>query len=55
MVLPARYMVLFRNFLHLSVLAVTDEIAKRAVILRAYYGLKPPGALQLPLRMLLRL
>jgi predicted nucleic acid-binding protein len=47
MVLAARYMVLFRNFPHLSVLPVTDEIAERAAILRASYGLKTPDAIQL--------
>ncbi len=40
-------MVLFRNFPHLSVLPVTDEIAERAAFLRAHYGLKTPDALQL--------
>jgi len=45
--LAARYMVLFRNFPHLSVLPVTDEIAERAAFLRAHYGLKTPDALQL--------
>jgi predicted nucleic acid-binding protein len=40
-------MVLFRNFPHLSVLPVTDEIAERAAILRAAYGLKAPDAIQL--------
>jgi len=40
-------MVLFRTFPHLSVLPVTDEIAERAAILRASYGLKTPDAIQL--------
>jgi predicted nucleic acid-binding protein len=47
MVLAARYIVLFRNFPHLSVLPVTDEIGERAAILRASYGLKTPDAIQL--------
>jgi predicted nucleic acid-binding protein len=47
MVLAVRYMVLFRNFPHLSVLSVTDEIAERAAFLRAYYNLKTPDAIQL--------
>jgi predicted nucleic acid-binding protein len=45
--LAARYMLLFRNFPHLSVLPVTDEIAERAAFLRAHHGLKTPDALQL--------
>jgi predicted nucleic acid-binding protein len=47
MVLASRYMVLFRNFPHLSVLPVTDEIPERAAILRGSYGLKTPDAIQL--------
>jgi len=47
MALAGRYMVLFRNFPHLSVLPVTDEVAERAAILRAAYGLKTPDAIQL--------
>ena len=47
MALAARYMVLFRNFPHLSVLPVTDEIAERAAFLRAHYRLKTPDAFQL--------
>ena len=46
MALAARYMFLFRNFPHLSVLPVTDEIAERAAFLRAHYDLKTPDALQ---------
>jgi predicted nucleic acid-binding protein len=45
--LAARYLVLFRNFPHLSVAPVTDEIAERAAFLRAHYSLKTPDALQL--------
>jgi predicted nucleic acid-binding protein len=47
MALAGRYMVLFRNFPHLSVLPVTDEIAERAALLRAAYRLKTPDAIQL--------
>ena len=39
-------MVLFRNFPHLSVLPVTDEIAERAAILQASYGLQTADAIQ---------
>jgi predicted nucleic acid-binding protein len=39
-------MVLFRNFPHLSVVPVTDDIAERAAFLRAYQNLKTPDALQ---------
>ena len=45
--LAAQYMVLFRNFPHLSVAPVTDDIAERAAFLRAQYSLKTPDALQL--------
>jgi len=45
--LAAHYMALFRNFPHLSVIPVTDEIAERAAYLRAQYNLKIPDALQL--------
>jgi predicted nucleic acid-binding protein len=45
--LAAQYMVVFRNFPHLSVAPVTDDIAERAAFLRAQYGLKTPDALQL--------
>ena len=47
MILAARYMVLFRNFPHLSVLPLTDEIAERAAFLRAFHNLKTPDAIQL--------
>jgi predicted nucleic acid-binding protein len=39
-------MVLFRNFPHLSVVPVTDDIAERAAFLRAHYNLKTPDAIQ---------
>ena len=44
--LAARYMILFRNFPHLSVIPVTDDIAERAAFLRAHYNLKTPDAIQ---------
>jgi predicted nucleic acid-binding protein len=44
--LAARYMVLFRNFPHLSVLPMTDDVAERAAFLRAHYNLKTPDAIQ---------
>jgi predicted nucleic acid-binding protein len=44
--LAARYMVLFRNFPHLSVIPVTDDIAERAAFFRAHYNLKTPDAIQ---------
>ena len=44
--LAAQYMVLFRNFPHLSVVPVTDDIAERATFLRAHYNLKTPDAIQ---------
>jgi predicted nucleic acid-binding protein len=44
--LAAHYMVLFRNFPHLSVIPLTDEIAERAAFLRARYNLKTPDAIQ---------
>jgi len=47
MVLAARYMVLFRNFPHLFVLPVTDEIAERAAFIRAHHHLKTADAIQL--------
>ncbi len=40
-------MVLFRNFPHLSVLPVSDDIAERAAFLHAHHNLKAPDALQL--------
>ena len=45
--LAAQYLVLFRNFPHLSALAVTGDIAERAAFLRAQYNLKTPDAIQL--------
>ncbi len=45
--LAAQYMALFRNFPHLSVVPVTDDIAERAAFLRASQNLKTPDALQL--------
>src|SRR4030042_2674309 len=45
--LAAQYMALFRNFPHLSVVPVTDDIAERAAFLRAHQNLKTPDALQL--------
>jgi len=44
--LAARYMILFRNFPHLSVIPVTDDIAERAAFFRAHYNLKTPDAIQ---------
>src|SRR4030042_5299351 len=38
--LAAQYMVLFRNFPHLSVVSVTDDIPARAAFLRAHYHFK---------------
>jgi predicted nucleic acid-binding protein len=45
--LAAQYMALFRNFPHLSVIPVTDDIAERAAFLRANQNLKTLDALQL--------
>jgi predicted nucleic acid-binding protein len=44
--LAAHYMVLFRNFPHLSIIPMTDDIAERAAFLRAHYNLKTPDAIQ---------
>jgi predicted nucleic acid-binding protein len=44
--LAARYMVLFRNFPHLSIIPITDDVAERAAFLRAHYNLKTPDAIQ---------
>jgi predicted nucleic acid-binding protein len=44
--LAARYMVLFRNFPHLSIIPMTDDVAERAAFLRAHYNLKTPDAIQ---------
>ena len=38
---------MFRNFPHLSVIPVTDEIAERAAFLHARYNVKTPDAVQL--------
>ncbi len=45
--LVARYMVLFRNFPHLSIIPVIDDIAERAAFLRAQHNLKTPDAIQI--------
>jgi predicted nucleic acid-binding protein len=45
--LAAQYMVLFRNFPHLTAVPVTDEVAERAALLRARYKIGTPDALQL--------
>ena len=45
--LAAQYLALFRNFPHLSVVPVMDDIAERAAFLRANQNLKTPDALQL--------
>jgi predicted nucleic acid-binding protein len=45
--LASRYLFLFRNFPHLSILPVTENIADRAAWLRAEYQLKTPDAIQL--------
>ena len=47
MELAARYKTLFRDFPHLSVIPVSDEIAERAAWLRAQYHMKTPDAIQL--------
>jgi predicted nucleic acid-binding protein len=46
-ILAAYYWVLFRNFPHLSVLPLTEEIADRTAFLRAHYNLRTPDAIQL--------
>ena len=46
-ILAAHYWVLFRNFPHLSVLPLTEEITDRTAFLRAHYRLKTPDAIQL--------
>jgi predicted nucleic acid-binding protein len=46
-ILAARYWALFRNFPHLSVLPLTEEIADRTALLRAHYHLRTPDAIQL--------
>ena len=45
--LAARYKILFRDFPHLSIIPVTEEIAEKAAWLRAQYQLKTPDAIQL--------
>lgn len=45
--LAGHYMALFRNFPHLSVIPVTDDVAERAAFLRARYNLKTPDAIHL--------
>lgn len=45
--LAARYKTLFRDFPHLSIIPVTEEIAERAAWLRAQYQMKTPDAIQL--------
>jgi predicted nucleic acid-binding protein len=47
MELAARYKTLFRDFPHLSVIPVSEEIAEKAAWLRAQYQLKTPDAIQL--------
>jgi predicted nucleic acid-binding protein len=46
-ILAAQYWVLFRNFPHLSILPLTEEIADRTAFLRAHYQLRTPDAIQL--------
>ncbi|NWF57474.1 MAG: PIN domain-containing protein [Syntrophaceae bacterium] len=45
--LAARYKILFRDFPHLSVIPVSDEIAEKGAWLRAQYKIKTPDAIQL--------
>jgi predicted nucleic acid-binding protein len=45
--LAARYKTLFRDFPHLSVIPVSEEIAEKAAWLRAQNQLKTPDALQM--------
>jgi predicted nucleic acid-binding protein len=45
--LSAQYLFLFRNFPHLSIISLTDDIAERAAFLRAQYNLRTPDAVQL--------
>ncbi len=45
--LAARYKILFRDFPHLSIIPVTEEIAERAAWLRAQHPMKTPDAIQL--------
>lgn len=47
MELAARFKTVFRNFPHLSVIPVSDEITERAAWLRSQYRLKTPDALQI--------
>jgi predicted nucleic acid-binding protein len=50
--LAARYKTLFRNFPHLSVIPVSEEIAEKAAGLRAQYQLKTPDAIQIATAMI---
>ncbi len=45
--LAARYKTLFHHFPHLSVIAVSAEIAERAAWLRSQYHLKTPDAIHI--------
>ncbi len=45
--LAAHYLVLFRNFPHLTVTPVSDDIAERAAFIRARYNFKTPDAIQI--------
>lgn len=45
--LATQYLVLFRNFPHLSVHPFTEGIAERAALLRAQYRVRTPDAIQL--------
>jgi predicted nucleic acid-binding protein len=47
MMLAARYWTLFRNFPHLSVLPVTEDVAEKTAFFRARFHLKTPDAIQL--------
>jgi len=50
--LVARYKTLFRDFPHLSVIPVSEEIAEKAAGLRAQYQLKTPDAIQIATAMI---
>jgi predicted nucleic acid-binding protein len=45
--LAARYKILFRDFPHLSLIPVSDEIAEKAAWVSAQYKVKTPDAIQL--------
>jgi predicted nucleic acid-binding protein len=47
MALVARYKVLFRNFPHLAVLPLDEEVAERTALLRGRYALRTPDAIQM--------